>query len=263
MGTVPLYDGMLQYYYYIPCPTYSWFYAFGGHSNEWEHGTAVGTWFEVGDLSTGGIEPCDPTSCYTLEKVRVLDFEGAGYYPGWYRIKMDVYCCDEYGCPVGPPLYTREPLWTSYAWNYFEIDPPLCLTSCAADPGPSPSGPRFLVTITHDGIALFGHPFDNYNAWGADAVGRPFEEGCAMHDEGCLPALYPRPYSGHYSTIHSGYYGHDFEYCPPQRFKDPRDSTPDGSEYGFVELAWRVYLGCSGPTQTQETTWGGIKTLYR
>jgi hypothetical protein len=83
-----------------------------------------------------------------------------------------------------------------------------------------------------------------------------------MHEYGCMPVLYPRPYASHYSTIHSGYYGHDFEYCPPQWFKEPNDSTPDGTEYGFIELAWRIYIGCDGPTQTQSTTWGSIKTLY-
>ena len=84
-----------------------------------------------------------------------------------------------------------------------------------------------------------------------------------MHDEGCLPALYPRPYVSHYPTMHSGYYGQGFEICPPQWFKDGADTTPDGSQYGFVELAWRLYVVCGGPTETGTTTWGNIKSMYR
>jgi len=262
MGTEPLYDGVLQYYYYVPCPTYSWFWAFTGDLGYWENGTAVGAWFEVGDLSTGSWDALDPTQCHTLERVRVLDFEGIGGYPGFFRCRLDVYCCDEYGCPIGPSLWRSGELWTGFAWNYFTIDPPLCISSCAADPGPPASRPRVLVTITHDGIARFGEPADNYNAWGTDAISIALQEGCVMHDQGCLPALYPRPYAGHYSTIHSGYYGQDFEYCPPQWFKDQNDFTPDGSEYGFLELCWRIYVTCSGPTATQPATWSSIKSMY-
>lgn len=99
--------------------------------------------------------------------------------------------------------------------------------------------------------------------WGADNISTPLGEGCPMHDLGCLPALYPRPYVGHYSIMHSGYYGQGFEYCPPLWFKDGNDTTADGSQYGFVELKWRIYLACSGPTATEGTTWGDIKSMYR
>jgi hypothetical protein len=117
------------------------------------------------------------------------------------------------------------------------------------------------VTITHDGVDRFG-PADNYNAWGTDAISIPLQDGCIMHDLGCLPVLYPRPYASHHNTIHSGYYGEDFEYCPPQWFKDQNDSTPDASEYGFVELAWRIYIACEGPTAPQPATWSSIKSMY-
>ena len=260
MGTEPLYDGALNYYYYVPCPTYSWFWAFSGLDDPWENGTAVGAWFEIGDLSTGGWEVCDPAQCHTLDMVRVLDFEGMQGYPGFFRCRMDVFCCDTYGCPVGPSLWNGE-CWPDYAWNYFAIDPPLCISGCSTDPGPPASRPRILVTMTHDGT-VYGGPSDNYNAWGTDVISRHVEDGCIMHDYGCLPALYPRPYVSHYSTMHSGYYGQDFQYCPPQWFKDPNDSTPDGTEYGFLELAWRIYVTCSGPTATQPATWGSIKSMY-
>ena len=262
LGFEPLIDGALQYFYYAPCPQpeYYWFWAFIGDLGHWENGTAVGAWFEVGDLSMAYFDVCDPTQCHTLERVRVLDFQGVGGYPGFFRCRLDIYCCDEYGCPVGPSLWSQQ-CWTWFAWNYFDIDPPLCLTGCSADPGPPASRPRILVTMTHDGFS-YGYPEINYNTWGADAISLLIEEGCVMHDESCLPVLYPRPYNSHYNTIHSGYYGQDFEYCPPQWFRDQNDSTPDASEYGFVELCWRIYLGCSGPTAGQPATWSSIKSMY-
>jgi hypothetical protein len=259
MGTEPLYDCTLNYYYYIPCPTYSWFYAFGGFDDPWEPGTVIGAWFEVGDLSMGGSGACDPTQCHTLDQIRVLDFEGVQGYPSPWLFEMDVYCCDAYGCPVGPSLWNQQ-LLTFFGWNYFAIDPPLCISSCATDPGPPASRPRILITVTHT-PGMYADC--NYNAWGTDVVSTNLENGCVMHEYGCLPAVYPRPYVSHYTTIHSGYYGHNFEYCPPQWFKDPNDATPDGTEYGFLELCWRIYLTCSGPTETQPATWGSIKSMYR
>lgn len=83
MGTEPLYDGVLQYFYYIPCPTYAWFYAFGGIDDPWEPGTTIGKWFEVGDISMMGAEACDPALCHTLEQVRVLGLQGIEGYAGF------------------------------------------------------------------------------------------------------------------------------------------------------------------------------------
>ncbi len=254
LGSEPLEDCILQYYYYLPCPTYSWFWAFTG----WDVGDVAGEWFEIGDPSTGGFGLCDPVQCHNLERIRVLDFAGYGtVHPGLFTIEFDIFCSDQYGCPVGPSLWNSGPCETRYAWNYFAIDPPVSICPCATDPGPPPSGPRVLLTVTHVG------PSGVYPAWGTDNVSTAVEKGCIMHDYGCLPGLYPRPYVSHYSAMHSGYYGFDFEYCPPQWFEDARDTTPDGSEYGFVELAWRLYVVCGGPTETRPTTWGDIKSMYR
>ncbi len=71
-GTEPLYDWALQYYYYIPCPTYSWFWAYSGFAP----GDIVGAWYTIGDAGTGGYDPCDPEQCMVLEQFRVLDFAG-------------------------------------------------------------------------------------------------------------------------------------------------------------------------------------------
>jgi hypothetical protein len=131
------------------------------------------------------------------------------------------------------------------------------VTQCHTEPGPPWGYPRFLVTATTVGAN------GTYPAWGMDNISTPVSMACAMHDYGSCPALYPRPYQSHYSKIHTGYYGTDFHfrYCPPIWFLDGRDST--GQVYGFIELAWRVYLVNSGPTATEPTTWGNIKSMYK
>ena len=82
-----------------------------------------------------------------------------------------------------------------------------------------------------------------------------------MHDVGCWPALYPRPTNGHYATMHSGYYGIGFEHCPPLWFLDGEDETPEGTLYGYVEFAWRLYIICA-ENALEATTWGSIKSIY-
>jgi hypothetical protein len=250
-GTEPIYDIALQYYYYVPCPTYSWFWGFSG----WNTGDMVGEWFQIGDEGTGPFSPCDPALCRDLEMIRVLDFAGYGVvYPGLFTIELDVYCCDEYGCPVGPPIWNSGPKETDLGWNYFEFDPLLDVDDCAGGPV---SGARVLITATHTGSEGI------YPAWGTDNVGTAVETGCMLHDLGCLPALHPRPYISQYASIHSGYYGQDFEYCPPRWFKDGRDSTSEGTQFGFAELCWRLYLGFRWGGANQPATWGSIKSMYR
>jgi len=253
-GTETLSDCYLQYYYYVPCPTWSWFWAFCGPIT----GETMGAFFDLGDLSTGTGAACDPDVCHTLETVRIFDYAGYGtVYPGLFTIEMDVYCSTEQGCPAGPKLWTSGPLETHFAWNYVDIEPPLCLTTCSAIPGPPPSAPRILVTATHTGTDGF------YPCWGFDNISTHLEAGCVMHDISCLPALYPRPMASHYGVIHSGYFGTGLQYCPPFPIMDGRDTTRDGSQYGFIELLWTIYLGCSGPSAAEASTWGSIKSIYR
>jgi hypothetical protein len=260
-GNEPLYDCYLSYYYYIPCPTYAWFWIWTG----WDPGDKIGAWFQVGDVSTGG-GGCDPTNCQRIDQFRVLDMAGYGcyspygshYYPGLFTQQFDIYCADENGCPVGPALWTSPPTETCLGWNYIAVSPPLSICRCATVPGPPQSAPRVLITATEVGTA------GQYPAWATDNIATPVGRGCSMHDYGCLPALYPRPYSGLYAAMHSGFYGNgSFQYCPPQWFKDQRDSTPGGTRYGYVELAWRIYLTCSGPSATEPSTWGAIKAMYK
>ena len=141
--------------------------------------------------------------------------------------------------------------------------PPACATLPSVRSGyrqgfGNASAPRVLITATHVDLD-FGDDF----AWGADNISTLLTEGCTMHDIGCLPVLYPRPHICHYTTMHSGYYGQEFEFCPPYWFIDGNDTTVDGSQYGFIELTWRIYLDCSGPSETEAATWGDIKSMYR
>ena len=261
-GTEPLYDCTLNYYYYVPCPTYSWFWAFTG----WTPGEIIGMCFNLADEGTGGSGLCDPGMCHELEQIRILDFAGYGtVYPGLFTIEFDVYCAPEYCCgPTAPMihLWNSGPVETGYAWNYFAVDTdpltpevidPLCLTECY-----SPDYFGIVVTATHTG------PNGTYPAWGFDNISTGIEVGCIMHDYGCLPALYPRGWcGGPEPKVHSGYIGtFPFEYWPMPCFTDGRDTTPDGTQFGCIELAWRIYLICSGPTATQPSTWGNIKSMY-
>ena len=252
-GTEPLYDCYLNYYYYTPCPTYSWFWAFTG----WTPGEIIGQCFNLADEGTGGSGLCDPGICQKLEQIRILDFAGYGtVYPTLFTIEFDVYCAGEYCCGAVAPmmhLWNSGPLETGYAWNYFLVDPPLCLTPCY-----SPENYGIVVTATHTGTDGI------YPAWGFDNISTGIEVGCIMHDYGCLPALYPRGWCGGGDPkVHGGYIGYfPFEYWPPVMFVDGRDTTPDYTQFGGIELAWRIYLICGGPTATQPTTWGNIKSMY-
>ncbi|MFZ1946342.1 MAG: hypothetical protein WAW06_02235, partial [bacterium] len=84
-GTEPLYDCWMHYYYYIPCPTSSWFWSYYG----WDPGAVVGEFFVVGDNSMGKASnyACDPMMAHTVEQIRVLDFAGYGtLYPGLFTV---------------------------------------------------------------------------------------------------------------------------------------------------------------------------------
>jgi len=215
-GTQPLSDCTLNYYYYIPCPTSSWFWAVSG----WTYGDNVGVFFQVGDLSMFYDITCDPINDHVLEQFRFLDFAGYGtQYPGLFTVEFNVYCCDEAGCPMGPSLWNSGPVETHFAWNYVVIEPPISICDCCVEPGPPPQGPRILITSTQIGTE------NSYPAWGFDSVSGNYQRGCIMHDYGCAPALFPRPTNSHYNTIHTGYYGVNMRYCPPLWFCDFGDTT--------------------------------------
>jgi hypothetical protein len=254
-GPAPLSECYLQYYYYVPCPTYAWFWAFEGP----DPGDIFGAWFTVGDISMGSGISCDPAGCHKLTTVRILDFAGYGtIYPGMDTIELDAYCADQYGCPVSPSLWNSGPFDFHFGWNYIPVEPPLCLSACCIEPGPPPLSPRILIAMRCVGTDCAGP------VMGLDNISTTLAQGCDMHDIGSLPAFYPRPYTSHYTAIHSGYYGYgDFRYCPPLWIPDGRDTTPDGSQYGFLEWAWRFYLTCDGPSATETTDWGEIKSMYR
>ena len=257
-GTAPLYDCALQYYYFIPCPTFSWFWAFTG----WTPGEVIGHCFNIGDQGTGGWNFCDPSLCQTLEQIRVLDFAGYGtVYPTMFTFEFDVYCAPEHCCGTTAPfihLWKSAPLVTHFGWNYFLADPGLCLTPCCLMPRPA-CEPSIVITATMTGSDA------TYPAWGFDNISTPVEGGCVLHDIGCLPAVYPRsPCGAVPPKVHSGYIGaYPFQYWPPLCFCDGSDTTPDCSQFGCIELAWRIYIVCAGYTPAATSTWGNIKSMYR
>jgi hypothetical protein len=64
--------------------------------------------------------------------------------------------------------------------------------------------------------------------------------------------------------VHGGYFGtYPFQYSPPLGFLDGGDTTHDGSQFGFIELAWRIYVLCQGPTAAEPTSWSSIKAMFR
>jgi hypothetical protein len=258
-GNEPLYDCAHQYYYYIPCPTYSWFWAYSG----WKPGDILGASFTIGDTPTGGYWPCDPMTCRSIETIRVLDFAGYGtVYPGLFTIELDLYCCDTEGYPCYH-LWNSGPFETQYGWNYIEARAPVSTVTCLEECDLWWTDSSIALTMTMTGTEGL------YPAVGFDNISSSVHTGCIMHDYGCLPAVYPRTWAGGTGPkVHSGYLGsHAFQYWPPL-------PLPDGSPYdpvmkvrfGFVEAAWRIYVICTGPALreagTHPTTWGAIKSMY-
>ena len=235
----PYYDCALQYYYYVPCPTYSWFWAYSG----WSPGDLIGACFTVGDRSTGGFDICTG-HCYYAEGIRVLDFAGYGtVYPGVFTLEMDLYCGDFDGVPY-VHLWNSGPLETHFGWNYFEIDPPVELGECPdfADRGLN----SIVATMTMTG------PYGIYPRVAFDNVSTPAEMGCQMLDRSSSPAVYPRKPAGSVGTsVRSGYIGtYPFEHWPPVPFPDGKHADDEVAPrwYGYTELAWRLYIGCDRPT---------------
>ena len=254
-GPEPLYDCYLNYYYYIPCPTSSWFWGFSG----WEPQSSIGTWFLIGDVTMfdDNFYMCDPFWCHTLEYFQVLDFAGYGAaYPGLYTVQFEIYCADDEGCPVGSPVWESGPVETEPGWNLILPDGPIYVSDCRTVGDGGAAYDRFLIVATHIGSDC------TFPEWGYDNISYSVLEGCEMHDYSSRAAIYPRPQTSPYSSCHSGYYGQGFEYCPPLFFADPGDTTLDAGLYGVLEAAWRVFIVCEGQT-TEPTTWGSIKGMYR
>jgi hypothetical protein len=238
-GSEPLYDCVLQYYYHIPCPTYSWFWAYYG----WEPGDILSTSFRLSDQGTGGYDVCDPIICTGLDQIRILDFAGYGtIYPGLFTIEMSVYCSDASPYP-GYSLWRSGPLETHFGWNYFDVnDPdgrPLSVAGCFDGVATS-----FAVTmhmVGSEGV---------YPMVGFDNIGTALEVACELHDRGCMPAVYPRDWAGgEEPRVHSGYVGQSrFQYWPPLGMPDGTCVSPGSvCERGFVEAAWRIYMACWSP----------------
>jgi hypothetical protein len=251
----------LNYYYYIPSPCpggSSWFWAYSG----WAPGTVIGECFTIGDQGTVLAPPADPATYHTLTAIRILDFAGYGtVYPGLFTMELDVYCGQPACCDVAPVLHlwNSGPLECHFALNVFEIPGEgLCLTDCY-----DPAEPfNVVVTMTMTGTDA------SYPAVGMDNISSNLTnpDGCPMHDYGCLPAVFPRYACGAAQgpNVHSGYIGaYPFEFWPMDFFCDGADTTPDCTQFGAIEFCWRLYLLESGPTATEPSSWGNIKSMYR
>ena len=260
-GMEPLqeYDSALSYYYYIPCPTYSWFWGINGLEAE----EIIGVTYDLAQHSMGGLDPPDPVNDHRLMGFRVLNLAEAGsMYPGLFAVQFDVWCAQSRSCynPIEEAhLWSSGPICLQEGYNYIWIEPNgVSICPCCLDLGPPPTDPLITITATK----LGGNP--SRPVWGFDDISHPVNMGCDLHDYGCLPALYPRPWVSHYPSIHSGYFGsYHWQYCPPLLFPDPMDTTLDYSDFGFIELAWRAYFKSTGPTSTDGVTWSEIKSLYR
>jgi hypothetical protein len=259
-GTEELGDWALQYYYYIPCPTYSWFWAFTG----WTTGDILGMCFQIGDQGTGCWEPVDPYNCHTIQMLRILDFAGYGtIYPDLFAVRFDVWCC---AASMNPLMHICDVTvsGTHFGWNYIPFPDTCCVTPCAMV-WPPPAYPRVIITASM--VGLLG----SYPAWGCDNISTALEQGCVMHDLCCYPVYWPRmcPVACAMPTFpeftHSSYFGTYFwEYGPPGLcFCDGRDTTPSCTQFGAIELAWRIYLDCLGPTGVEPSKWGDIKGMFQ
>jgi hypothetical protein len=261
-GTDPLYDCQLRYFYYIPCPTSSSFWGYYG----WLPGDIIGQCFNIGDQGTNAYPPCDPSLAHTLEQMVFIEFTGLpATYPGLYTVEFDLYCAGEVCCGPQEPvlhLWNSGPYECVYAWNYLDVDPPLCLTPdivCCTEPMPT-CAPSVVVTATHTGTDGI------YPVWGFDNISSAIGNGCVMHDAGCLPIVYPRTPCGWGSgqEVHSGFIGaYPFEYWPPAAFPDANDTTPyPYTLYGCIEWALQIRLLNTGFTAVETSTWGSIKSMY-
>jgi hypothetical protein len=52
---------------------------------------------------------------------------------------------------------------------------------------------------------------------------------------------------------------------PPVWFCDGYDTRPDCSQYGYIELAWTIYVDCTSGVEpvTDGTTRGDVKNMYK
>jgi hypothetical protein len=176
------------------------------------------------------------------------------HYGAWNAIDCEIFCADEYACPVGPPVAGFYDVYLFYPpWQRFPFgDIPLCVCEDAGFE-------RFIVMMTfvrgYEGIL----PYSDLNSYNI-AAGCEAEWRCEGHSYcyrnlvsycdvyGCPGPLWV---SGanygctNYPTVPPGC--HNYWY-------------PTGY---FSEWLIHCYLSCLGPTVTEQESWSEIKGLYR
>jgi hypothetical protein len=208
--------------------------AFCGHSPQYA------TCFDLADC---------PPQCRNLEYVC---WAARAWY-NYSQVDVEVYCADENACPVGAPIggiYDYE-LQRLYFWHCFYFGGlPLC--QCEA------TGGRFVVVISHG-------PYEWIDVY-SDANSENIEAGCESEWR---------------CSGHSYVYRNVVTYCDVHGAPGPL--WVEGADYGctnfpaippgchdyvcdtgfYAEWLIKCYISCQGPTQTEKTTWSGVKAMYK
>jgi hypothetical protein len=229
-------DGQYHLKYYDDCSDWTWEWWF----LIWDP-VRYGTCFDLGGC---------PGECRHLEDVWYA-CQRTGHWPG--LIDIEVYCADGNSCPVGPPLagvYGYEPFW--HVWQHFSFNGlPLC-------PCEETASGKFIVMVTDYLAGWETSPLSDCNA-------RNIEHGCESEWR---------------CSGHSFVYSCLVSYCDVYGVPGPLwvsgpnygctnyPTTPPGFhdwyDTGFY-CEWLIdcYVSCQGPTQTEKTTWSGVKAMYR
>jgi hypothetical protein len=213
--------------YYNYCSGWVW------HFSGWGTPAKVGVCFDLND-------------CICCETCRDLGM--TRFY--WYRVTpygyadMEVFCADDYCCPVGGPLAGYYHVWLDPSlatwWVYSDFSG-VSLANCP--------NCRFILMGTFDGAHT-----DIFT----DADPLNFDAGCST------PPLWNcTPHSYIYLDVHD----YCAEFGSPAAFfmTDSRSDCP--TYYGYVGyfadfLCW-ADITCTGPSATDQNSWSEIKALYR
>jgi len=176
----------------------------------------------------------------------VLEYDGDLYYgygtsPGWTDLTVV-----NFAAPSGGPWTLCEAIYyiigpypkAAQVWAVADLNTPPVLPIgetemfLPASPGPWPPGGYTVVDVTAYGLV--------YNDGDLFGVGAAFD---GLGDGIGLAYAFDDGNPGHSWAVYAGFW------------------TDDTNNYG-VDDGMRAGL-CGGPTATEQTTWGGVKALYK
>lgn len=229
--------------YYNTCST--WLFYWSGYCDvSWaslSQPAKFGTCFDLADC---------PGDCRHLQDV----YWASNSWGPWSMIDVEIYCADEYCCPIGEPLGGIYDYWFPLAgpkWHQFAFGLlPLCVCE---DVGAG----KFIVMVSlvEDYNNFFSYSDNNLE----DVL-----QGCET-DWRC-------------EGTHSFVYRNVLSYCDLYGVPgplwipyttagcvDPPDFPPGchAAPGFYAEWLMECYVSCIGPTAAEETSWSEIKTLYR